>query len=580
MVSPRVKRIRIILLVVGVILVSTIIHTTASPNYKELLTFDSPFSLYSNRLTGQGKSQDDSGTQEDDNVLKPEDESHKNKFGEAAFGGDDAAHDLGGNGKLVKDSVSLLAKILAEAKPTSAPLVKYNNDEKAAELFHTNEDFHFSEEYLSHLLVVDDDTVKDLTKKHQLFVQKAFVDNKFPVFGDSKKTASGRGIVIVGGGDYNWLTLLNINQLRTTGCTLPVEVYIANADDYEKAFCDEILPELNAKCVLGHKEIPSGLRNSEAISGFQYKLYAFFASSFQEILFLDSDNVVVRDPTPMFDSKPYLKTGLVLWPDCWSRTTHPKYYSIAGIKVGDKPDRGQFKNEKDPRNWNYHDLPGTLPNPASETGMIILDKKRQVQTLLLALYYNFYGPDFYYPLLTQGGAGEGDKDTFPAAAHALAQPYYQVKAPFSFIGYHDSEGFHSKALGHYDPGQDYSKFLSKDKKEKEKELDLMFMHLSYPKLFPYTLDLELKAENGDQRRLYLSSTEKSGYDFELQMWNIFTQLLCEDYKLDKKTSSLELSERMRSKARKLKVAQKSDAKQACSSLHLPHLKHLRANPEK
>ncbi|KAK7679537.1 Golgi alpha-1,2- mannosyltransferase [Cerrena zonata] len=43
------------------------------------------------------------------------------------------------------------------------------------------------------------------------------------------------------------------------------------------------------------------------------------------------------------------------------------------------------------------------------------------------MYYNYYGPDYYYPLLSQGAAGEGDKETFIAAAHKLKLPYYQVK---------------------------------------------------------------------------------------------------------------------------------------------------------
>lgn len=38
-------------------------------------------------------------------------------------------------------------------------------------------------------------------------------------------------------------------------------------------------------------------------------------SSFSEILYLDSDNLVVRDPTFLFDSPVYKQYGIVLWPD-------------------------------------------------------------------------------------------------------------------------------------------------------------------------------------------------------------------------------------------------------------------------
>ena len=48
------------------------------------------------------------------------------------------------------------------------------------------------------------------------------------------------------------------------------------------------------------------------------------------------------------------------------------------------------------------------------------------QSLCLAAYYNFHGPDYYYTLITQGFAGWGDKDTFPLALKALREDYYMV----------------------------------------------------------------------------------------------------------------------------------------------------------
>ena len=48
------------------------------------------------------------------------------------------------------------------------------------------------------------------------------------------------------------------------------------------------------------------------------------------------------------------------------------------------------------------------------------------QSLCLAAYYNFYGPEYYYTLITQGFAGWGDKDTFPLALKALQEDYYMV----------------------------------------------------------------------------------------------------------------------------------------------------------
>lgn len=44
----------------------------------------------------------------------------------------------------------------------------------------------------------------------------------------------------------------------------------------------------------------------------------------------------------------------------------------------------------------------------------------------MATYYNYYGPQHYYTLISQGWAGWGDKDTFPMALRSLRQDYYLV----------------------------------------------------------------------------------------------------------------------------------------------------------
>lgn len=45
---------------------------------------------------------------------------------------------------------------------------------------------------------------------------------------------------------------------------------------------------------------------------------------------------------------------------------------------------------------------------------------------MLAAYYNYFGPDFWYTIFNNGWQGWGDKDTFPAALKAAQQDYYQV----------------------------------------------------------------------------------------------------------------------------------------------------------
>ncbi|GMF65764.1 unnamed protein product [[Candida] boidinii] len=200
-----------------------------------------------------------------------------------------------------------------------------------------------------------------------------------------------------------------------------------------------------------------------------------------------------------------------------------------------RPIRGSYSEEKLAhgdllKDFNFHDFKGTIPNPTSESGMVMVNKIEHAETLLLILYYNIYGPDFYYPMITQGGAGEGDKDTFIAAAYALNKKVYQVKQGMSFIGYHE-DGFHSKALGQWDPTT--PRELNTDDKG-----EVLFMHCSYPKLYPTQLEGELiknkKDENEDEkevqhRRMYVGENANSRYDFELELFEIMTQLICKDY---------------------------------------------------
>jgi alpha 1,2-mannosyltransferase len=52
---------------------------------------------------------------------------------------------------------------------------------------------------------------------------------------------------------------------------------------------------------------------------------------------------------------------------------------------------------------------------------------------MLAAYYNTYG-DWYYPLQTQGGPGQEDKETFAAAALVMNESLYTVSYAPGHLG--------------------------------------------------------------------------------------------------------------------------------------------------
>lgn len=265
----------------------------------------------------------------------------------------------------------------------------------------------------------------NLMEAHSGYIKA--VEQKLPRYTPKKKHS--RGIVTVGGGSYFPPLMVSLRLLRRTGTAMPVEVFLPE-DEYEEQMCEEVLPTLNAAC----RTFP---KLGGKISHYQFKVFAIILSSFEDVLWLDADNFSLHDAASLFTSTPFQKTGMVAWPDIWQTSVSPTYYLIAQSK----------------------------PTPVSarastESGQLLVSKTKHWKTLLLAAYYNYYGPEYYYPLLCQGGAGCGDKETFLPAAEAMGLPFYAVEAPPQPVGHykhdvHPERGIYRFALIQGDPSDDY-----------------------------------------------------------------------------------------------------------------------------
>jgi alpha 1,2-mannosyltransferase len=87
---------------------------------------------------------------------------------------------------------------------------------------------------------------------------------------------------------------------------------------------------------------------------------------------------------------------------------------------------------------------------------LLLDKAKHAESLLMMVYYNYYGPSHYYPLLSQGAAGMGDKETFIHAAMAMDLPFYQVQVPCHAMGFWADGKFNFHGLAQRDPVADFN----------------------------------------------------------------------------------------------------------------------------
>lgn len=419
-----------------------------------------------------------------------------------------------------------------------------------------------SKNYLSQFFTLSDEEKKILSDSHSNFVAK--MPGDYPE--EIRNSIKGDGILYCGGGKYNWLVLVSLKQLRSTGSKLPVEVFIPNDDEYSYDLCHRVFPTFGAKCIT----MSDFLDSEFELKGYQLKSMALLLTSFENVLMLDADNFPLKNPDYMFFNEPFTSHNLVIWPDIWRRSTSPTYYEIAGVKVNethqvrrsyydhrDHPDgMANFTKEDYNDKISYHDLEGTFPEASSETGQVLINKKTHAKSIFLGLFYNYYGPGYFYPMFSQGQAGEGDKETILASAHYFNLPYYQVEEYIREFGFlvrgseeanFEEADFHILAMAQYDPildfiqSEDYERFQSGfpyDSKKnnyyrhKFKHSEVMFLHTNIPKLYPWNLlgegHFNVHHPDGKPRRLYSKVLiNELGYDAELRVWDTMRWIICQ-----------------------------------------------------
>ncbi|KAK4034433.1 glycosyltransferase [Parachaetomium inaequale] len=227
----------------------------------------------------------------------------------------------------------------------------------------------------------------------------SFIDQLAPFASHLPYGANTTGIVTTAGVANFGQAISLVLTTRRAGSLLPIQIFLDSSSPWVDLVCAETMPRYNATCLsLGDawagidRLVPKFVR-------FQWKVISIIASTFQNVLFLDADCLPVLNPDTIFDqgSEPFTSAGLITWPDFWTSTTSSLFYKVAGNL----------------------DIPPLTSRPTSESGMLVFDKARHADTLLLAAYYNYNGPKHYYPLLSQHAAGEGDKETFLQAALVL-----------------------------------------------------------------------------------------------------------------------------------------------------------------
>ncbi|CAI4216333.1 unnamed protein product [Parascedosporium putredinis] len=256
------------------------------------------------------------------------------------------------------------------------------------------------------------------------------------------------------------------------------------------------------------------------VDHYQYKVLSILFAPFQHVLLLDADAWAIRDPAYLFHSEPYKSHGLVTFPDVWVSTAHPAFFEITDTPMNAPTERR-----------------------TSESSVLMYDKGMHADSLILATYFNLYGPEQYYPLLSQHGPGEGDKETFLQAALSLGKPFYDVKENVGIVG-RVIEGHHrGAAMIQHDPSEDWKlreylrthgKPMTKPSGEPVKASPL-FIHHNIAKMDIYELSgdsepLSIKTDEGKVDRLWGwpdGLYESAGFDIEKAMFGTIIRAKCE-----------------------------------------------------
>jgi hypothetical protein len=208
----------------------------------------------------------------------------------------------------------------------------------------------------------------------------------------------GNGIVICGGGNkYFHQAWVCIHMLRYLKCALPIELWYLGAKEMSDEMRWAIEP-LGVVCIDAHKV--RKLHPARILRGWELKAYSILHSSFKQVLYLDADNVPVRNPEYLFETPQFQACGAVFWPD-YGRTSkaNPIWRSF-GLRIPKSPE--------------------------FETGQILVDKSRCWKALRLTMWIN-ENSDFFYRYL------HGDKDTFHLAFAKLKTSFIQINTPIESL---------------------------------------------------------------------------------------------------------------------------------------------------
>jgi hypothetical protein len=192
-----------------------------------------------------------------------------------------------------------------------------------------------------------------------------------------------------------------IKELRRLGCTLPVTFAHLGPLEWDPQLTKLVRP-LGVEIL----DLEEAARKDpmRILAGWESKVFAIQQARYEEVLFLDSDNLPVRNPAYLFDDPNYRETGAVFWPDLPPHDRAEWVPDVVWDNVGLEPQ-------------NTVDF---------ESGQLLVDKRRCWREVCATRHINEHS-DWYYQFIF------GDKSTFHLAWAKCGTPWAMPTTPAGWL---------------------------------------------------------------------------------------------------------------------------------------------------
>ncbi len=200
---------------------------------------------------------------------------------------------------------------------------------------------------------------------------------------------------------YFWGAYAAAWVLRSHGCTLPIQFWFLPGEMEEIEFCELHARRVAATC---HVVDTSSMR---VVHGWQIKINAILQSEYSQIIHLDADNIVTRDPSYLFDCPTFRDNAAMFWMD------NPNVNDFHGRII-----EHQWQRVGSDRKDRINDI---------ETGQMVIDKIRGAKALQIVKHFADHAD--YWEGFNGGDRGVwyGDKTSFHMGFKLTETPHHIQK---------------------------------------------------------------------------------------------------------------------------------------------------------